>query len=387
MIDMSDQYETSVPESRAPGASVTSVPSDRSAPEAPLVVVTGGSGMLGSTLIDRLLPDHRIVSIDLDGDPKSPPAVEFICTDLTDDASVDRAFRRLRDEFGSQIASVVHLAAFYDFAGRESPLYEQVTVEGTRRVLDALTSFDVEQFVFSSTMLVHEPTEPGDEITEGDPIEASWPYPESKVDTERVIREHPASNGMSSIVVRIAGIYDELGHSPPITNQIKRIDGRWPTSHFYPADPERGQAFVHLDDAVDALVRIVDRRNELPSYCPVLIAEPRTIGYGEMQDVIAAELHGHEWTTLRIPAPLAKAGAWAREHNPLGSDPFIRSWMVDRASDHYDIDITSAREHLGWEPRHDVVSTIPEMIRRLENDRDGWYAENDLRPPRRLLPA
>lgn len=360
---------------------------DRPDSDRPLVVVTGGSGMLGSALIDRLVDDHRVVSVDLEGDPRSPAAVEFICTDLTDDASVERAFHRIRDEFGSEIASVVHLAAFYDFAGRESPMYEKVTVEGTRRMLDSLSDFDVQQFVFSSTMLVHEPTHPGEEIDESDPIEASWPYPESKVDTERLIREHPASSSISTVIVRIAGVYDEAGHSPPLTNQIKRIDGRWPTSHFYPADLDSGQAFVHLDDAVDALFRIVGRRDELPAHFPVLIAEPRTVGYGELQDLIGNELHGRDWITLRVPPLLAKAGAWIREKNPLGEDPFIRSWMVDRASDHYDIDISVAREQLGWEPQHEVVDTVKQMISRLEEDREAWYAENDLTPPRRLLPA
>lgn len=353
----------------------------------PLVVVTGGSGLLGSKVIERLVDEYRVISLDLDGDPTSPPDVEFICTDLTDEESIGRAVRRIRDRYGSQIASVVHLAAYYDFAGRDSPLYDEVTVNGTRRLLDALADVDVEQFVFSSTMLVHEPTDVGDEVDESDPVERSWPYPNSKIETESVLRDHPTSDRMSTVVVRIAGVYDEDGHSPPITNQIKRIDGRWPTSRFYPADLERGQAFVHRDDAVDALVRIVERRRELPSWFPVLVGEPETVGYGELQDLIGHELHGHDWRTFRIPPLLAKVGAWVREHNPVGEDPFIRSWMVDRASDHYDLDITTAREQLGWTPQHSVTETIPEMIDHLQHDRDGWYAENGMRPPRRLLPA
>lgn len=357
------------------------------ADERPLVLVTGGSGLLGSAVIDRLVGDHRVVSIDLEGDPKSPAEVEFVCTDLTDRDSIARAFERIRTGYGDRIASVIHLAAYYDFAGRDSPLYDEVTVGGTRRLLDALADFDVEQFVFSSTMLVHTPTDPGDEIDESDPIEKTWAYPSSKVDTEAVLREHPASQQMSTVVMRIAGVYDEEGHSPPITNQIKRIDGRWPTSHFYPADLERGQAFVHRDDAVDAIVRIVERRSELPSWFPVLIGEPETVGYGEMQDLIGRELHGHDWKTFRIPGSIAKVGAWVREKNPLGEDPFIRSWMVDRAADHYDLDISTARERLDWTPKHTVADTIPTMIDQLRRDRDGWYAENGMRPPRRLLPA
>ncbi len=351
----------------------------------PLVIVTGGSGLIGSKLVARLHTDHDVVVFDLEGDPTSPVDVEFVCTDLTSDDSVGRALQRVRDVHGERIASVVHLAAYYDFAGGDSALYETITVGGTRRLLDALGSFQVEQFVFSSTMLVHEPTGLGDDIDESDPITESWPYPTSKVRTEAVVDEH-ADVARSRVIVRIAGAYDEDGHSPPITNQIRRIDGKWPTSHFYPADPDLGQAFVHLDDAVDALVRIVERRSRLPERYPVLIGEPVTVGYGELQDIIGCELHGSEWRTFRVPASLAKVGAWAREQNPFGEDPFIRSWMIERATDHYDLDISSAREHLGWEPAHRVADVIPEMITRLRHDRAGWYRRNDMTPPRRMLP-
>jgi nucleoside-diphosphate-sugar epimerase len=249
-------------------------------------------------------------------------------------------------------------------------------------LLDALQKVDVGQFVFSSTMLVHEPTEPGGRIDEDTPISKSWPYPNSKIETEAVIAEHPATSGMSVVLVRIAGVYDEDGNSPPITNEIKRIDGRWPTSHFYPADLASGQAFVHRDDAVDALARIVAHRDDLPDPFPVLIGEPRTASYDELQDTISTALHGRPWITVRMPAPLAKAGAWLREHNPVTDDPFIRSWMIDRAGDHFALRIDRAREHLGWEPQHEVLEVVAEMVRRLRDDRDGWYARNGLEPPR-----
>jgi len=351
----------------------------------PLVIVTGGSGLLGSKLVDRLHTDHRVVVLDLQGDPTSPVDVDFVCTDLTSDESVDRALQRVRRLHGERIASVVHLAAYYDFAGGDPALYQEITVNGTRRLLEALRGFDVEQFVFSSTMLVHEPTDPGDDIDESDPITESWPYPTSKVRTEGVIDDH-SDIARSRVILRIAGAYDEDGHSPPITNQIRRIDGKWPTSHFYPADPDRGQAFVHLDDAIDALVRVVERRSELPDRLPVLIGEPETLGYGDLQDIIGCALHGTEWRTFRVPALLAKVGAWAREKNPLGEDPFIRSWMIDRATDHYDLDISAAHEHLGWEPQHRVGDVVPVMVERLRQDRDGWYARNDMTPPRRMMP-
>ncbi len=349
--------------------------------ERPLVVVTGGSGLIGSRLVDRLLSAYRVVSLDVEGDPDPPVGVDFVCTDLTSDDSVRRAVDRVRLSQGSEVASVVHLAAYYDFAGRDSPLYEAVTVEGTRRLLDALHTLHVEQFVFSSTMLVHEATRPGGTIDERDPIHSTWPYPASKVATERVIEARRGA--IPTVVVRIGAVYDEDGHSPPLTNQVKRIHGRWVTSHFYPADLATGQSFVHADDAVDALYRIVERRHELPDDLDLLIGEPVTVGYGELQDLIARELHGRDWPTWRIPAPVARVGAWVRERNPLGEDPFIRSWMIERAADHYDLDISAARHHLGWEPTRRVADVIPEMIRRLRDDPAGWYAGNGLAPPRR----
>jgi nucleoside-diphosphate-sugar epimerase len=100
-------------------------------------------------------------------------------------------------------------------------LYEQVTVRGTQRLLSGLKPFQVEQFIFSSTMLVHAPCKPGQRIDEDWPIEPKWDYPKFKMATETLIyREH----GTIPVVVwRIAGVYDDRCHSIPLANQIKRI--------------------------------------------------------------------------------------------------------------------------------------------------------------------
>lgn len=344
----------------------------------PVVVVTGGSGLLGSKLVERLRDRYQVVSVDLDGNPDSPSDVEFICTDLTSDYSVARAIERIRSLFGDRIDSVVHLAAYYDFSGEPSPLYEAVTVEGTDRLLRHLDG-RAAQFVFSSTMLVHAPGEPGEPIDESAPVQRSWAYPTSKVDTEEVVSTH--ADETRSVIVRLAGVYDEDGHSPPITNQIKRIHGHWPTSHFYPAELERGQAFIHLEDAVTALERIVDRRDSLPDDVDILIGEPDTVGYGELQEAIGRHLHGRDWTTWQVPPALARAGARIRELNPFGEDPFVKPWMIDHAGDHYDIDISLARELLEWSPRYRVLDVLPGMIERLRQDPEGWYRENGLRRP------
>src|SRR5690606_41253919 len=89
--------------------------------------------------------------------------------DLSSDESVNSALRKIQERFGKHLASVVHLAAYFDFSGEHNPLYQEVNVDGTRRLLVGLQGFEVEQLLYSSTMLVHEPTEPGIPVTEDSP--------------------------------------------------------------------------------------------------------------------------------------------------------------------------------------------------------------------------
>jgi nucleoside-diphosphate-sugar epimerase len=77
-----------------------------------------------------------------------------------------RALATVRQRYSNRLASVIHLAACYDFSGEPSPLYRTLTVEGTQRLLRALQQFKVEQLVFSSTLLVMKPVEEDEVITE-----------------------------------------------------------------------------------------------------------------------------------------------------------------------------------------------------------------------------
>ena len=52
--------------------------------------------------------------------------------------------------------------------------------------------------------------------------------------------------------------------------------------------------------------------------------------------------------------------------------------MVDIADDHYAIDISRARELLGWEPKHSLRETLPRMIAALKADPVAWYRANKL---------
>src|SRR5687768_15324736 len=146
-----------------------------------VVIVTGSSGFIGSAVIQKFAGRYRVVGFDRDVSPHPPPAAECVCIDLTSHASVEAAFSRVHTAYGEHIASVIHLAAYFDLTGEPNPKYDEITVRGTERLLRALQAFDVEQFVFASTMLVHAPGKPGQKINEDWPLDPKLPYRESKI--------------------------------------------------------------------------------------------------------------------------------------------------------------------------------------------------------------
>ena len=99
------------------------------------VIVTGGSGLIGSATTDRLARHYNVIVFDLDRPAHLPLHSEWVNVDLTSDESVEHGLEHVRQKYGERIASVIHLAAYYDFSGEPSPKYEQVTVRGTGRLL------------------------------------------------------------------------------------------------------------------------------------------------------------------------------------------------------------------------------------------------------------
>lgn len=339
----------------------------------PVVLVTGSSGLIGTRIIKKLSDLYQCIGLDKIGNPKANPDVENICLDITDPQSIEAALQRVRFAYGDVVDSVIHLAAYYDFKGEPSDLYDKVTVEGTKNLLKALQTLKVKQFIFSSTNLVYKPSAPGEKIDEEWPLEPAWDYPESKVKTEKII--HKIKGSIPVVILRLSGVYNEDGNSIPITHQIQRIYEKDLTSHFFPGDLLHGNAFVHLDDLDDALVKTVEKREDLPADITINISEPKTYSYEELQNLIGELIHGEEWKTFEIPKPLAKVGAWAQD---VVGDPFIKPWMIDLADDHYEMDISRAATYLNWEPKCDLKSTLPEMIKRLKQNPEKWYKSNKL---------
>src|SRR5215213_821296 len=336
------------------------------------ILVTGTSGRIGYAIAKRLAEEQQSFNV-IGFDRKAPshplPSAECLTVDLTNEESTRRGLQAIRDLHGDRIASVIHLAAYYDFSGAPSPLYDKVTLGGTRLLLRLLQDFDVEQFMFSSTILVQVPSK--------------WAYPKSKIETENVV--HAERGDIPVVILRIAGVYDDLCHSIPLALQIQRIYERDPVAYFSPGDPSKGrQPYVHNDDVVDAILLAFARRKELPPEVILLIGETESLSYDELQRAFGQLIHGVEWKTRAIPPLVAKTGVRLLKFLALGRSASIAPWMIDVAQDNMELDITRARTMLGWMPQHSLPDTLPKMVSGLKADPFTWYHENELKLPRRL---
>lgn len=186
---------------------------------------------------------------------------------------------------------------------------------------------------------------------------------------------------MPAVLLRLAGVYDHKCHSIPISHQIQRIYERDFTSHFFSGDASHGNVFLHMDDLLDALEQTVERRHKLPEEIAINIGEPITLSYEALQKQIGELIHGEEWSTYEVPKPLAKMGSYGMN---LFGDPFIKPWMIDRADDHFEMDISRAKELLDWQPKYTLNQVLPEMIKFLKSDPAAFYKENKLKLPSKL---
>ncbi|CAN8173895.1 unnamed protein product, partial [Coccothraustes coccothraustes] len=220
-----------------------------------VMVVTGGSGFLGSHLVQVLLeaePELRELRIlDLEPDlslvpERHRPRVRLFRGDVT-------ALGALRAALGG--ADVVfHSAALVDVWGRCSEqALARVNVLGTKNVIRACQAGGVPVLIFTSSMEVVGPNTRGDPFVRGDeetpyPTRHSEPYPLSKAQAERLLLEangKPVAGGgrLVTLSLRPTGIFGERHALLELFYRRGRgLGGRVPRS--LPQNAEHGRVYA-----------------------------------------------------------------------------------------------------------------------------------------------
>ncbi|HEX7579050.1 MAG TPA: NAD(P)-dependent oxidoreductase [Thermoanaerobaculia bacterium] len=171
------------------------------------VLVTGGAGYIGSTLVPLLLAaGHRVRVVDAllhGGEPLLPvfadPAFEFVHSDLTAAGTVQAAV--------SGMDAVVHLAAIVGdpACARQPERAKAVNLDASLALLAAARDAGTKRFVFASTCSnygrMKDPSTLVDENSELAPVSL---YAETKVAMERALL---AERGLAASPLRFATVY------------------------------------------------------------------------------------------------------------------------------------------------------------------------------------
>ena len=310
------------------------------------VLVTGGSGFIGSNLCDRLLEEgHEVTVVDdlstgklhnLQQARRNPDLpLSFQRVDITSNA-LERVFAKAEPEV------VLHLAAQIDVRRSvEDPVHDaMVNVIGTVNTLEASRRHGVRKVVFTSSggTIYGEPTPDELPVGETHPGHPASPYGASKRAVEEYLYTYEALYGIRWTSLALGNVYGRRQDPHGEAGVVSIFGGRMlrdePLQIF--GDGEQTRDFVFVDDVVHAFVLAMDRGDGLrfnigtgeETSVNQLFAEMASLtGYthqadhaperpGELRQIAldtrlaAAELGWKPWTTLR--EGLSDTVAWLR---------------------------------------------------------------------------
>ena len=208
------------------------------------VLVTGGSGFIGTNLVQSLLDDGvTVLSLDM-ALPRNPAhRAVFRQVALMDRVAMTQAF----DDF--KPTSVYHMGARTDLHGKTLADYEANT-DGVRQIIEICQQTpSIERVIFASSRLV---CEIGYRPKNDHDYRPTTPYGESKIEGEKLVRSL-AGNGFTWSIVRPTSIWGPWFEVPYRTFFDHVRAGRY----FHPGDLKVLKSFGYVGNSVFQMRKIM----------------------------------------------------------------------------------------------------------------------------------
>ena len=233
------------------------------------VLVTGGLGLIGSHLVERLL-DERVHVTVIDnnftgaisnlGAYSSNKLLKVISGDIVDSVLINEEIREVQFCF--------HLAAALGVKRiLSAPITSYKTnIHGSENVLSAASKHKVPVFLASSSEIYgknsQQPlTEDSDRVL-GSPLNIRWSYSEAKALDEALAQMYAQEEGLKFVIGRF---FNTVG--PRQTGDYGMVLPRFVSSALKNQDLEvygdgtQTRVFCHVQDAVDGLIGLVENES------------------------------------------------------------------------------------------------------------------------------
>ena len=316
------------------------------------VLVTGGTGFLGSHLIDRLLEDPEAEVFALVRDPSRPRWLE----------GNDRV-RLLAGDLMNVPPLPAGLDCVFHLAGLTKTLksseYYTVNQKGTASLLRALEGQSGPlRFVHLSSVAAGGPSTPRRPVREDDPPRPVSPYGESKLLAEGEALKYKGR--FSVVILRAAAIY-----GPRDEDFLEYF--RWMKRGILPLVGHRLKllSLCYVQDVIRAIS--LASRADAAGGEVFNIADPRVYSWEDLGGTVAGIL-GKKLVHVHIPhwtAFLASAASEGIGRLGGGAHALNVSKYKQMKPDFWVVDVHKAREGLGFETRFSLEEGLGQTI--------AWY--------------
>lgn len=315
------------------------------------VLVTGGTGQIGQSVVRKLHGEGRdVIAYDFHV-PESPPVpddIQVVRGDVSDWTDV------LNVVADNDVSGVVHLAnANPSYTNVRPYVGVRTNIEGTLNVLEAARILDLEKVVVFSSASVHGIHDDIDEpMAEGDMVfPPSGFYPATKIANEGFCNNYRDIHGIDVTVLRPSRVY---GPNRPdrkllpidilVRNAVAGEDLVYESGSDTPID------YTYIDDMVRATITAYDTEWTDSLIYNVSSGELRAVG--EIVEILR-----EEFPDQRIEVG---DGLW----EGILERPELRGTSYQRGL-RPALDITRAREELGYEPEFLLEDGVRSYIRSL----------------------
>lgn len=300
----------------------------------PCILVTGGSGFVGRSLLKRLLEDDVFqvkVALRQHFAP-SPTNIEHLSTgDLSKESNWSEILKG--------VDCVIHLAARAHILNDDSdnPLEEfrKINTYATENLAKKAADCGVKRFIFVSTIGVNGAfTAPGVSFSELDEPHPHNDYAQSKWEAEQRLRKIALISSMEVVIIRPPLIYggNATGNFGVL---LKILYSNWPLPL---GSVKNSRSFISLSNFTDFIIQTID--HHAAANQTFLVSDGDDISTTELLKLLASGM-GKSARLFAVPNFILEFGSYV-----LGKPSIYKQLCCSLR-----VDISKASKQMNWTPK------------------------------------
>jgi nucleoside-diphosphate-sugar epimerase len=347
----------------------------------PRIIVTGASGFVGRHLLDGIKECFDIYALARRSQVQCGvpihPNIYWTQVDIAESEPLAAALEWIRTQ--GPIDAFIHLAAHYDFTGRNSPEYQRTNIDGLNNTLDLSRNLGLRRFIFASSLAACPFPALGSAITEQTLPEATNPYARSKKAGESMVRVY--SDSIPTCIVRFAALYSDWCEYPLLFNFLSNwLSIGW-NARMIGGRGAFGIPYMHIRCAISFLSHLL-RNLELPESGEIFNATPDgAVTVTELFEASTLAYFGERRRPIYVPKIVTRGWLHLQDTagKAIGRRPFERPWMARYLDRQLVVDAAHTRNRLDWatKPRFNILRRMPFLVENLRTQPLRWTEVNN----------